>query len=104
MMQASGEGEASSLKMRAIANAITIGTHFENKFSADYLWRKTRVDHPRLILPAKAINNEDRRVDWLTYKNIIDWNKAAKSFLTLIGMGTLEQGLIRKLFVCFIFP
>jgi hypothetical protein len=63
MMQASGEGEASSLKMRAILSAITLGTKFENKFSSDYIWWKTRLDHPRLICPAKAIDNEDRRVD-----------------------------------------
>ena len=30
MMQASGEGEASSLKMRAISSAVTLGTKFEN--------------------------------------------------------------------------
>ncbi len=65
MMQASGEGEASSLKKRAILTAITLGTKFENKISSDYTynWRKTRFDHPRLICPAKAINNEDHRVD-----------------------------------------
>jgi hypothetical protein len=103
MMQASGEGEASSLKMRAISSAITLGTQFENKFSTDYLWRKTRLDHPRLIFPAKAIDNEDRRVDWLTYQNITDWNLAAKNFLISIGMGTEDQGLIRKFFVCFLF-
>jgi hypothetical protein len=103
MMQASGEGEASSLKMRAISSAVTLGTKFENTFSTDYLWRKTRLDHPRLIMPAKAIDNEDRRVDWLTYKNINDWNTRAKSFLVSIGMGTEDPGLIRKCFVCFIF-
>jgi hypothetical protein len=78
MVQASGEGEASSLKMRAILSDITLGTKFENKFSSDYLWRKTRFDHPRLICLAKAIDNEDFRVDWLTYQNITDWNIAAK--------------------------
>jgi hypothetical protein len=103
MMQASGEGEASSLKMRAISSAITLGTKFENKFSSDYIWRKTRLDHPRLICPAKAIDNEDRRVDWLTYQNITDWNIAAKSFLISIGMGTEDRGLIRKCFVWFLF-
>ena len=100
MMQASGEGEASSLKMRALAGALTMGTRHENKFSTDYLWQRTRNNHPRMIMPAKAINNEDRRVDWLTYKNIKDWNQKAKEFLISIGMGTPEQGLIRKSFVC----
>jgi len=103
MMQASGEGEASSLKMRAISSAITLGTQFENKFSTDYLWQKTRLDHPHLIFPAKAIDNVDRRVDWLTYQNITNWNIAAKNFLISIGMGTEDQGLIRKCFVCFLF-
>ena len=37
MMQISGKGEASSLKMRAIAGAVTLGTLHKNKFSTDYL-------------------------------------------------------------------
>jgi hypothetical protein len=96
MMQLSGEGEASSLKMRAVAGALTLGTQFENKFSPDYLWQRTRIEHPKMIYPAKAIDNEDRRVDWLTYKNIKDWNEKAKEFLVSLGMGLPEQGLIRK--------
>jgi hypothetical protein len=103
MMQASGEGEVSSLKMRAISSAITLGTKFENKFSSDYLWQKTRFDHPCLICPAKAINNEDRQVNWLTYQKITDWNIAAKTFLISIGMGTKDRGLICKCFVWFLF-
>ena len=89
--------------MRAILSTITFGTKFENKFSSDYIWRKMRLDHPRLICPAKAIGNEDRWVDWLTYQNITDWNIAAKTFLISIGMGTEDQGLIRKCFVWFLF-
>jgi hypothetical protein len=100
MMQASGKGEASSLKMRAIAGALMLGTQFENKFSTDYLWQRTRIEHPKMIYPAKAIDNEDRHVDWLTYKNINDWNKRAKEFLIDIGMCTPERGLIRKSLVC----
>jgi hypothetical protein len=53
MMQAAGKGEASSLKMRAIGKAVTLGMPFENKFSINYLWKKTRVDHPCLILLQK---------------------------------------------------
>jgi hypothetical protein len=61
MMQSSGKGEASSLKMRAIAGALTLGLPFEeNKFSTDYLWQRTRIEHPKMIYPAKAIDNEDR--------------------------------------------
>jgi hypothetical protein len=49
MMQIAGEGEASSLKMQAIAAAVTLGTLHKNKFSADYLWRRMRIDHPFLV-------------------------------------------------------
>ena len=66
-------------------------------------FRRRRLDHPRLKIPAKAIDNEDHRVDWLTYQNITDWNIAAKNFLISIGMGTEDQGLICKCFVCFHF-
>ena len=53
MMQAAGEGEASSLQtIRAIGKAVTLEMQFENKFSTNNLWRKMRVDHPHLILPA----------------------------------------------------
>jgi hypothetical protein len=37
MMQDAGKGEASSLKMRAIAKAVTVGTPSENIFSINYL-------------------------------------------------------------------
>ncbi len=53
-MQAAGKDEASSLKMQAIAKAVTLGMPFENKFTINYLWKKMRVDHPCLILPAKS--------------------------------------------------
>jgi len=80
--------------MRAIAAAVTLGTLHENKFSADYLWRRTRIDHPTLINPSRAINDEDHCVDWLTYRNIIKWNKRAKEFLVEIKMGKDERGFI----------
>ena len=53
------------------------------------------MDHLALINPSRAINNEDRCVDWLTYRNIIEWNKRAKEFLVEIKMGKDERGLIR---------
>ena len=51
---------------------------------------------PRAFNPSRAINNEDCRVDWLTHRNIIEWNKRAKEFLGEIKMGKDEQGFIRK--------
>jgi len=76
---------------------MTLGTPLhEYKFSANYLWRRTRIDHHALINPSRAINNEDHHIDWLTYRNIIEWNKLAKEFLMEIKMGKDKQGIIRK--------
>jgi hypothetical protein len=96
MMQSSVEGEASTLKKRAIASALTLGTAHQNLFSADYLWLRTQMDHPSMIMPARNIYNEDRRVDWVTYKKIKDWNEKRKEFLVSLGMGLPDQGLIHK--------
>jgi hypothetical protein len=65
MMQSFGEDEASALKMRSVARAMTLGTAYEDIIRSKYPWKQTRMEHPRMIMPAKAINNKDRRVDWL---------------------------------------
>ncbi len=92
MMQNFSEGEASFLKMRAIASALTLGRTQENIFSTDYLRQRTRMDHPSMIMPKKAINNKDRCIDWVTYKNIQDWNQKAKEFLVSLGRGFQSRG------------
>ena len=86
--------------MRRLATAITMGTPHESKHTAAHTWKKTRLRHPEYIKPAQAVENEDRRVDWLTYKNIIDWNARAKKFLVDVGMGKDEPGVIRKCVYC----
>ncbi len=98
MMQVCAEGEASAPVMKAMASALIAGTN--HKFSADYAWRKTRQQHPDMLNSVKAKNHEDRRVEWLTYKNIIDWNKRAKKFLIDLGMVKDSPGLIRKFVDC----
>jgi hypothetical protein len=75
---------------------MILGMPHKIKFSIDYLWRRQRLDHPALINPNRAINNENHRVDWLTYRNIIDWNLGAKDFLVEIKMGKDVSGLIHK--------
>jgi hypothetical protein len=100
MMQVSGEGEMSSIKMRTLATAMTLGTAHEGKLTDAYIWKATRHRHPEYIKPAQAVDNEDRRVDWLTYKNIMKWMKRAKKFIVDIGMAKDEPGVIRK-WLCF---
>ena len=103
MMQVSGEGEASAMKMKSVAAALTSGTDHENEVDLDYLWRKTRLEHPEIIYPVTAKNHEDRQVDWLTYKNIIEWNSCAKKFLVDIGMAEDRPGVIRVYSIFFVY-
>ncbi len=61
MMQVSGEGEMSSIKMRTLATAMTLGTPHEGKLTDAHIWKMTRHRHPEYIKPAQAVDNEDRR-------------------------------------------
>ena len=96
MMQVAGVGEASSKKMKVLVEGLSSGTEWEDKLDPEYVWRKTRSSHPDILIPAKAKKNEDRRVEWLSYGNIMAWTARAKEFLISIGMAKDEPGLIRK--------
>jgi len=102
MMHISGEGEASRPKLLSTMHALVTGTRWENKFSHEYVYRRMRREHPEILNPVRAKNHEDRRVDWLSYKNIMTWNTRAKKFLIDIGMAKDEPGLIRES-ICYIF-
>ena len=86
----------SSIKMRTLAAAMTLGTPHEGKLTDAHIWKTTRHRHPEYIKPAQAVDNEDRRVDWLTYRNIMLWMKMAKKFLLAVEMAKDEPGHIRK--------
>ncbi len=96
MMQVAAEGEASSVKIKSLAEGWVAETKWEGKMNIEYVWRKTCTKHPEILNPVKAKNNEDRQVEWLTYKNIIDWTARAKEFLLSIQMAKDEPGLIRE--------
>ncbi len=63
IMQVSGEGEMSCLKMRTLATAMTLGTPHEGKLTNEHIWKMCRHRHPEYIKPAQAVDNEDRCVD-----------------------------------------
>ena len=96
MMQVAGEGEASSVKIKCLTEGLVTQTKWEGVFNTPYCWRKTRKLHPEIMNPVRAKINEDRRVEWLTYKNIWDWLARAKDFLISIGMAKDEPGIIRE--------
>ena len=100
MMQVAGEGEASSVKMKALTEGLVANNKWEGVFSTEYCWRKARKNHPEIMNPVKAKVNEDRRVEWLSYKNVMDWTARAKEFLITIGMAKDEPGEIREYLLC----
>mmetsp|Transcript_11460 Transcript_11460/g.17411 ORF Transcript_11460/g.17411 Transcript_11460/m.17411 type:complete len:192 (+) Transcript_11460:313-888(+) len=92
MMQVSGEGEANRQNMVLAAKALMMGMEWEKKICPDYLWRKVREDHPAILNPMRQKHNEDRWVDWLTYKNVNDWTDQEKAYLVELGMVKNEPG------------
>lgn len=96
MMQVSGDGEAASNMMHAIISALTMGTVYDSVFDVEYVWRVTRERHGNIINPEKQVNNEDRRNDWLTWQNVVNWNRNVKNDLVKMGMGLDKQSRIRK--------
>ena len=98
MLQVAGEGEASSssVKMRELIEGLGSGTKWEGEYTTRAVWRKTLTHYPEVMNPVKAKPNEDRRVEWLSYKNIMEWTKRAKAFLIDIGMAKDEPGIIRE--------
>ena len=96
MMQASGQGEANCRNMRNTIIAMTVGTEHEAKLKTQYVFRKARATHPEVFTPVLAKNDDDRRIDWMTYKNINDWTDMVKKELLRIGMVVDKPGLISK--------
>ena len=96
MTQVASEGEASGKKIKALTEGLVTGTKWESVFSTEYCWKRTRSQHSDILNLVRAKINEDRRVEWLTYKNINDWTAAAKKFLIAIGMAKDEPGIIRE--------
>jgi len=54
MMQMVNEGEASSVKMKALTEGLVAKTKWQGVFNTEYCWRKTRKNHPEILNPVKA--------------------------------------------------
>jgi hypothetical protein len=80
--------------MHLFLSALMDGTTHQNMHDDEYVWRLMRVRHAEIINPSQQLNSEDRRVEWLTYKNVIDWNKHAKEELLSLGMVSDKPGLL----------
>jgi len=93
MMQLSREGEASKTKIISAIQGLTAGIKREG-IDAESLLRRTWKEHAAMLNPSRAKKNKDRRVDWLTFKNITEWSAAAKKLLFDLGMVKDEPGII----------
>ena len=96
MQQASGTGEVSGKSMAHDIYALTVGTKYEGTLDPTYAVRKARNENPAMFNPVMAKNDDDRRVEWLSYKNINDWTDMAKKELIQIKMVIDKPGLISK--------
>ena len=94
--QVSGNGEMNGRKMVETATALTVGTPWAGRIKPQVLWRKVREDHPGVVNPVKAIDSDDRRIDWLKFKTINEWTDKVKEELIYMGMVKDEPGFIRK--------
>ena len=70
------------------------GTDWEGKFDLNQAWRTARLRHPEMLMPTQAIKNDDRRQEWCTHGNIIDWMEMAKNELVALGMLVDKTGTI----------
>ena len=73
MMQMANEGEALSVKMKALTKGLVAKTKWQGVFNTKYCWRKTQKNYPKILNPVKAKVNDNCRVEWLSYRNIMDW-------------------------------
>jgi hypothetical protein len=94
LMQVNGETEASKSKLLSVSHALVNGTKWEGTFSHQYLFNAARRKYPEIMNPVKAKSHEDRRVDWLSYKNIHDWTDRVREYLIGIDMLSPEPGYI----------
>ncbi len=80
LLQVDGNGRANQQKMLTATKSLTVGMEWENNWKPVIVWQKVKKDHPVIINPAKAMMNENRKVNWSTYKNINASTDAAKEF------------------------
>ena len=96
MMQASGLGEAKYSLMRDAIKAMTVGTEHEGTLDAAYTFRKARMQHPEMFNPVEAINDDDRRSEWMTFGNFNDWSDHSKLELLKLKMVLDKPGKISE--------
>ena len=78
ILQTSGTREATLGTMKKTIKAMPTGNEHKGKINAKYTFCKTHAEHPALLNPTRAKNNNNRRIKWLLYKHINDWTDVVK--------------------------
>ena len=63
MMQAAGEGEATTASLKQTLVSATASTKRDGTFSHDYAVKKSRRLNSLVYMPVKSIGDEDRRME-----------------------------------------
>ena len=74
--------------------ALTVWTKWEDKLDHIQVWNKVRYDHPGIINPVKAKDNEDRQIDLLTFNSINEWTDTVKNELIHLEIVKDEPGYL----------
>ena len=98
MMQVSGQGEASKRKLLPLIEGLKAGT--DHEFTTEWAYRKTVENQSALMMPGTSVDVDDRRVEWLTFKNINQMMDMSKKEIIGAGMAKDKRGMIRKLLQC----
>ena len=85
--------------MVAAIGAAIIDNKFEGQFSPLYVWEKLRRTFPESIVPKNRLTHEDRRAEWLTYQNVINWIDGFKKLLVDLGFVKDEPCIFPGMFL-----
>jgi hypothetical protein len=92
LLQVDGKSEASKQKLMVTSYGRVTKTKREGTFSHTYLFNTARAKYPEIMNLAKTKSHKDCRVEWLSYKNIMDWTNRARYYPTNIDMLSPEPG------------
>ena len=73
--------EADKSIMMAIIDGMVQGTRFQGLFATEWCWRRAWRSYSETLVFTAMFDHEDRRAEWLTFKNTNQWIYGAKQIL-----------------------
>ncbi|KAI2493544.1 hypothetical protein MHU86_21011 [Fragilaria crotonensis] len=88
--QAGKGGELKSVDIKRTIGAAILGTHMENAFKVETVWRKMKREYPEKLQPVKLMSVDDSRAQWTTFTNLQQWFNDVKTDIINTGL-VLDQ-------------